>query len=379
MNEPTIRLETRPEITDFVERVRARLADLSDEDREELVGGLEADIAELVADGGTVAELGDPRAYADELRAAAGLENHRGSSEVAGAPRRPLGERIAAALDDVRRDLGELTRGPRLQGAAAFLLSLRPVWWVLRAWVAVQLVALVFWGGQAGAVPMLGGPLVGSILWLVAVVVSVQIGRGVLWPGSGPDRPVATRVVLVGLNAFAIVMLPLVAEQLPSDGVWDQAGYVENYIEPTEGLVLDGDLVRNVFPYDVEGRPLEGVQLFDQDGNPLSVAGWAGEEYDDTGSRVSVVYPWFNGEKQLFNVFPLPRRSQSTFREGSELQPDAWVSNNPPVLPNAPLAVVPPATLPGQEPADEPAAGPEAPDSGPGAGRERDSEKAQVR
>lgn len=379
MNEPTIRLETRPEITDFVERVRARLADLSDEDREELVGGLEADIAELVADGGTVAELGDPRAYADELRAAAGLENHRGSSEVAGAPRRPLGERIAAALDDVRRDLGELTRGPRLQGAAAFLLSLRPVWWVLRAWVAVQLVALVFWGGQAGAVPMLGGPLVGSILWLVAVVVSVQIGRDVLWPGSGPGRPVATRVVLVGLNAFAIVMLPLVAEQLPSDGVWDQAGYVENYIEPTEGLVLDGDLVRNVFPYDVEGRPLEGVQLFDQDGNPLSVAGWAGEEYDDTGSRVSVVYPWFNGEKQLFNVFPLPRRSQSTFREGSELQPDAWVSNNPPVLPNAPLAVVPPATLPGQEPADEPAAEPEAPDSGPGAGRERDSEKAQGR
>lgn len=379
MNEPTIRLETRPEITDFVERVRARLADLSDEDREELVGGLEADIAELVADGGTVAELGDPRAYADELRAAAGLENHRGSSEVAGAPRRPLGERIAAALDDVRRDLGELTRGPRLQGAAAFLLSLRPVWWVLRAWVAVQLVALAFWGGHAGAVPMLGGPLVGSILWLVAVVVSVQIGRDVLWPGSGPGRPVATRVVLVGLNAFAIVMLPLVAEQLPSDGVWDQAGYVENYIEPTEGLVLDGDLVRNVFPYDVEGRPLEGVQLFDQDGNPLSVAGWAGEEYDDTGSRVSVVYPWFNGEKQLFNVFPLPRRSQSTFREGSELQPDAWVSNNPPVLPNAPLAVVPPATLPGQEPADEPAAEPEAPDSGPGAGRERDSEKAQGR
>jgi hypothetical protein len=38
------------------------------------VGGLEGALPELVTDGGSVVELGDPRVYADELRAAAGLE-----------------------------------------------------------------------------------------------------------------------------------------------------------------------------------------------------------------------------------------------------------------------------------------------------------------
>ncbi|HEY0775806.1 MAG TPA: hypothetical protein VGD51_17100, partial [Nocardioidaceae bacterium] len=80
MNEATIRLETRPEVSAFVGKVRDRLADLTDEEREELVGGLEADINELVEDGGSVAALGDPRAYADELRAAAGIERPAGGA-----------------------------------------------------------------------------------------------------------------------------------------------------------------------------------------------------------------------------------------------------------------------------------------------------------
>ena len=39
---------TRPEISGFVDQVRARLADLTEEEREELVGGLEADLSALV-------------------------------------------------------------------------------------------------------------------------------------------------------------------------------------------------------------------------------------------------------------------------------------------------------------------------------------------
>ncbi|MCW2853652.1 MAG: hypothetical protein JWM84_3316, partial [Nocardioides sp.] len=61
----------RPEVEAFVADVRARLADLSDDEREELLGGLEADLSDQVADGAVV--LVDPAAYAAELRAAAGL------------------------------------------------------------------------------------------------------------------------------------------------------------------------------------------------------------------------------------------------------------------------------------------------------------------
>ena len=60
----------------------------------------------LVADGGTVAELGDPRAYADELRTAAGLERRTRSGRGLGGvrrPRRPAREVVTDVLDGSRR------------------------------------------------------------------------------------------------------------------------------------------------------------------------------------------------------------------------------------------------------------------------------------
>ena len=38
-----------------------------------------------------------------------------------------------------------------------------------------------------------------------AIVLSVLIGQGKLWPGSGPDRTLVARLVLAGLNVFAIL------------------------------------------------------------------------------------------------------------------------------------------------------------------------------
>ena len=76
MNEDTVKLDARHDVTAFVAAVRSRLADLTEEEREELLGGLEADLSERLAEGEAElgAGLGDPVAYAAELRAAAGLE-----------------------------------------------------------------------------------------------------------------------------------------------------------------------------------------------------------------------------------------------------------------------------------------------------------------
>ncbi len=356
MNEQTIRLEVRPEVSSFVEKVRARLSDLSDEEREELVGGLEADIAELVADGGSVSELGDPRAYADELRAAAGIERRQADTRAGASgllrgvrSRRRLSERVNAVLDSVRRRWFELVEVPALGKPWEFLTTLRPVWWVLRAWVAVQLFDIVTQGGDlATPVPTIGGPLLGSLLWVVAIVVSVQVGRDKIWPGSGAARRTSARVVLLVLNTFAVLMTPVVLGQFPASGTWaDQ--YYGGYYEPEPGLMNQDQYVRNVYPYDDEGNPLTGVQLFDEDGNPLNVATFMSEDLDGDG-RASIPYPWLNGEKELFNVFPLPERGQPAWR--TEVLPDAWTSANPPTLPTPPLAVVPPVSLPGSAAAD---------------------------
>ncbi len=357
MNEPTVRLESRPEVIAFVERVRDRLADLSDEEREELVGGLVADIHELVEDGGSVAELGDPRAYADELRLAAGLERRAaGAPDGEGGFRRPrprLRERVDRALDASRRRWRELVDAPALRAAWELVTTMRPVWWVLRAWVAMQLLDLVVQGGDvATPVPKVGGPLLGALLWLAAVVVSVQIGRDRIWPGSGPARTTLARVVLLGLNAFAVLMTPVVLGQFPASGTW--ADQSHGYSEPDPGLMNQGQYVRNVYPFDAQGDPLTGVQLFDENGNPLTVATWFSGDLDGDG-RASIVYPWLNGEKRLFNVFPLPEREQPAWR--TETSPDAWTSATPPSLPTPPLAAVPPVRLPEQELAADDAPG----------------------
>lgn len=356
MNEPTIRLDTRPEVSAFVEKVRARLSDLSDEEREELVGGLEADIAELVADGGSMSELGDPRAYADELRAAAGIERRQADARAGASgllrgvrSRRRLSERVNALLDSVRRRWNELVEVPALRAASDLLVTLRPVWWVLRAWVAIQLLDIFTQGGDlATPVPTIGGPLLGSLLWVVAIVVSVQVGRDKIWPGSGAARRTSARVVLLLLNTFAVLMTPVVLGQFPASGTWaDQ--YSGGYYEPDPGLMNQDQYVRNVYPYDAEGNPLTGVQLFDEDGNPLNVATFMSEDLDGDG-RANIPYPWLNGEKELFNVFPLPEREQPDWRV--QPVPNAWTTANPPALPTPPLAVVPPVSLPGSTTAD---------------------------
>jgi hypothetical protein len=363
MNDTT-RVEARPDITDFVNRVRARLSDLSEEEREELVGGLEADLAELVADGGSVSELGDPRAYADELRSAAGVPAR--SRDASHEPARPLGDVLAAGLDHARNRWEALVNREATVGAWSFLVTLRPVWWVFRAWLAVQLVDIFAsvvnyrWSGdQPTVVPTLLGPFPGVVVLAVAVVGSVQIGRGRWWPGSAIGRSVAARVLLVGLNAFAVVATPVVLGQFANAADAGYGGAASAYPtqEPQAGLRNAGEYVQNVFPYDAQGRPLTGVQLFDQDGNPLVVPRFAGETVAPGGERLISAYPWLQGERQVYNVFPLPRREQElTPTVDTRVDPDAWTSANPPYLPGHPLTVVPPVALPAA-PADAEARG----------------------
>jgi len=400
MNEPTMRLEVRPEVSAFVDQVRARLGDLHDEEREELVGGLEADIAELVSDGGSVSELGDPRAYADELRSAAGLERPVGGSGAPRTgllgvrrPRRAPGERVDVTLDRARSRWFELVDVPALKGPWEILEALRPLWWVVRAWVALELVDYVFGNGgnRLDLVPTLGPPLFDLLLLAAAIVVSVQIGRGRVWPGRRLRGAAYSRLLLLGLNAVAVLALMVALPQVPTQDDISHA-FDDGHASGSgggggSGLVHRGRVVHNVFPFDAQGRPLTGVQLFDENGSPLSVATYDFEYLDD--GRASVAYPWLNGEKRLFNVFPLPERQQSAWR--TERLPNAWTSANPPELPTPPLAVVPPAALPSERTdadAAAPTEGSAAPSSaardddepaGERAGAQRDSEKAEGR
>ena len=78
MSAPTTQTPQGQLVSAFVGQVRRHLDDLPSDDVEELVGGLEADLADSLAEaaaGGTddpARLLGDPAVYAPELRAGAG-------------------------------------------------------------------------------------------------------------------------------------------------------------------------------------------------------------------------------------------------------------------------------------------------------------------
>lgn len=343
-----------PDVAAFVQQVRDRLDDLSVEDREELLDGLEADLTEQLADGAE-GVLADPDAYTAELRTAAGLPDAARARWRPHRPRVPSASQTEAALDRARAWwFGVVDRHPLGRQTWIVLEALRPAWWVLRAWIAVTMLDHVTgtWE-QVSLLPSLGVPGLGALILAVAVVGSVLIGLGRVWPGSGPRRSLLARVALIALNTVAIV-LPLsfgISSPGYLGGVDSFAGYSDGYRDAnremeSSGLRSDGRMVRNVFAYDAQGRPLSSVQLFDESGQPLDVAARQAETAD--GDERQVGCPWRNGSSPLYNVFPLAERLQ---RYGPCLWTEGTGPTGPVALPEAPLASVPPASLPDGVPA----------------------------
>ncbi|PRY58130.1 putative membrane protein [Knoellia remsis] len=236
---------TGAEVRDYVAQVRAALADLPPEDVEEFTTGMEADLAERLAEPGegTLRDrLGDPETYAAELRSAAGLPPR----VVEDLPKPPAAERLSEWWAG-RRD--------HVLGVAPWLSDLRPIWWAVRGFAFAVIPALV-----------VGRSIVafGVLFAAISVALGIMARRGALtgdW--VGPVRVIG--------NLIAIILIPFALVAFS-----DRDSYVETVYEgsspTTPGLVLDGQPVTNVYGYDETGRRLDGIRLFDQLGRPLVVS-----------------------------------------------------------------------------------------------------------
>jgi hypothetical protein len=191
-------------------------------------------------------------------------------------------------------------------------------------------VAYLLLAGFFGALPLLGWALAAAL-----VVWSVQVGRGRAWPGTTRSA----RMVVVAANVFAVLSVPAVLAL--------QGSSSDDPAEPTlvypGALSVGGTPVTNIYPYDRNGKPLVGVQLFDQDGRELMVDFSAAHEL----SGGTMPFPWYLAAKgryrELFNVFPLAERSQP---DDYEPLPREWSSDRPPRLLAPPLVRVPAVTIP---------------------------------
>lgn len=292
--------EGRGETTDptqvaaFAAAVRAHLDDLPADEVEDLVDGLEADLIERTHDSSD--PLGDPRAYADELRAAAGLPP-RGSNRASGewfGGYKQLARKLRAWVASERENR-------RVAAVLDFLVTLRPVWWVLRGWAAFRITVML------GSEHHLPDSLFGFLLLAGFVTVSVQWGRGrwLPWP--------ALRIAKTAISALIVVALPVMLWSAATPLVVGSAGSDTSgsmEVAPA-GLSVDGAQVTNIFPFDCAGQPLSGVQLFDQDGEPLEIGQPGGDGwqvgFDDEGADFAIVPNPDTTAGSGWNVVPLSR------------------------------------------------------------------------
>lgn len=286
----------------YASAVRAELEGLDGEAIDELTGGLEADLTEAFAeqrpDGSdtTLADVaavfGPPSVYAEELRSAAGIDRPTRRTTT-------LTERLHGIEARWRRAAEE---DPSVRAVMSLALLLRPLWWVVRAWV----VFMVLIGFPAAA---FGTDWYQRLVLLALVAVSVAWGQQ-----RFGQRHWARRAGLVVGGLATIMFFPAFANATgpPYDWSAHHDGYTAGFNDgaasrpAASGPGLDES---NLFVYGPDGEPIESAQILDANGTPVVLANpstgrswdeWGPEHWD--GERVpevalrhdqpSNVYPW---------------------------------------------------------------------------------------
>ena len=244
------------DVASYATAVRAALAALPDAERESLLEDLEDHLAEVASESDLSLDerLGKPEDYAAELQSAYGAGNDLSSTKR----NRPFRERTAALL---KTALGNLP----YSNMRSFLPELRPGWWVLRAYLAVLFLALVFRDGSNLTPipnPFTSGGLLQIVATAIAIGISVRLGRRALPANRG------WRWAVVGVNvAIAGLALPALASMGTGSNAYSYDYSSDPYVSAASAGYLPG--VTNIYPYSRDGKPLRDVLLYDQDGRPL--------------------------------------------------------------------------------------------------------------
>jgi hypothetical protein len=197
------------EVAVYYAQVAEALRDLPAAQRADLLEDLMPHLREVAAEGAELdLRLGAPTAYADELRAAAGLP-------PAAAPTSEVAQHLRREVRELANHAGRAVAGLLGFGSVERLLgAIRPAWWLARGYVAGMIVTGAVFGWHDGIVPRAelingatpgGAIFVGCVVVLAAMVGSVRIGRiATGWP---LERRLALWVLDVVLLGVALATL----------------------------------------------------------------------------------------------------------------------------------------------------------------------------
>lgn len=287
---------TSAEVTRYLDQVRALLVNLPADEREELLGDLAVHLHEVRVETNEPLEqaLGTPAAFVTELLASSGHPS------VA-----PRSSRWPTVPGTARQRWEHLQRSAAWRWMQALRPELVPGWWVLRGYLGVLVVSELMNGvlGDDFPIPSLfGSKVVGLAAAVAAMVGSVHLGRR----GLQGWRPRWVRLLDI-----AVVVGALWGALIAFDSRATEYVYVESAHDSSPGALThpDGSGITNLFVYDADGRLLDDVLIYDQEGTPVLVAPDDGLTiYTDDGVPLETDHRLDVNGAQVRNVYPLDQR-----------------------------------------------------------------------
>ena len=221
---------------EFANKVRVELSHLTTEQIADLTDGLEADIASSLDDG---ADIGSAKKYATDLLAAAGM-----SKDIDVVP-----NAVDVFINKVRRWFVSNS-------------DLEPAWWILRAWVATQLIGWLLFRDQSNSPGYLQWRNMqwgGIVVLGVTLYVSVRIGRA---------KPTKWKTAL-SISHVVLAVAGLAFMFVPHHGESLSIGYLNPPPEQTSCVVVETPDVVGMSIYEAQQTLAlllpRGFTIFDQD------------------------------------------------------------------------------------------------------------------
>ena len=339
--------EVSGQVQPYYDRVGAALCGLEPGVCKELIEDLSDHLTEVAAEiaaegsGSLHERLGEPEAYALELQAAAGIAP---TAPASAGVLSGVADRLHGAAELGRRfDLqaGRLVGYPRLRD---LLAALGPGWWVLRGWLAAELVAGAHdresW---SGFIPDIGGNwLLGLLVTLAFIAASVALGQRSAGLSAWTRRAVAAGSVLIGIWGVGVLATNV-------------GGTAYAYSGPDEGYPSPYAGIADVYVYDQAGQLVGGARLYDQNGNPIQLGtGYCPDGQPAPGANPAYSPPDYPGAAVAWS-YPLCPAYSGPFRSGPPPLPtspgpspspsDTAQPSGPPPSP-APSTTVRPGTSP---------------------------------
>ena len=313
----------------YATQVRGALGDLSQEIVDDLTDGLEADLIDALEEsrrGKNAEELtlndlidrfGKPGDYAEELRTAAGFEPRNPANRVTVPPfLRRLRIKLVALVAPLLAAGSKFWQHEAVRRVLGFL---RPLWWVWRGILAYGLIVLVI--GDANLLGnltthyLLPDSLGTLSLMILLIVGSLHLG---VRARDGRQRKREPIALLAANIVLALAVLPLTIETanlqyrsyetyVEGPTIIENYGGLREWSTPEHWnetnnffggddsalhapVMVDGELVSNLFVYDAQGNPVERAQILDQDGRPVTLS-TSGTTLDRTTGTVHMWVP----------------------------------------------------------------------------------------